>query len=87
MIRERVKSQIADRSTVGKAVVVALSVVAMAIGRRGAFALEGAGEIAIVLVGLPVLLLFFGGAYVGAMALIGIYHDTRGDPGSENSSS
>jgi len=85
MIRERIKSQIADRSTAGKALVVALSVVAMVMGRQGAFALEGAGDTAIVLVGLPVLVLFFGGAYVGAMALIGIYHDTRGDPGSENS--
>lgn len=78
MVRTRIKSKISEQSTGGKAGILLVAVVAMVIARQGAFILEGAGDIAVVLVGLPVIILFFGGLYVGVMSVIAIYNDTTG---------
>lgn len=79
MVRDNIKAQIANQSTAGKAGIVLAAVIAMVIARQGAFILEGAGDVATVVGGLPVMVLFFGGLYVGAMAVIGIYNDLNGE--------
>lgn len=79
MARDELKSWIRSQSIGMTAVVIVAAVIGMMIARRMAFVLEGTGDVLIVVAGIPTMVLFFGSLYIGALALISLVRDLRGE--------
>jgi ABC-type branched-subunit amino acid transport system permease subunit len=79
MVRDRLKSWIRDQSTGVKVGVLVAALIGAIVARQMAFVLEGAGTLMIILGGLPTIVLFIGSVYVGALVLITLVRDIRGE--------
>lgn len=72
MVRERIRSWINAQSTGRKIGVILLALFGLILANRSAVALEGAGDVMIVVIGIPTIALFAISLYSGAIATLSL---------------